>query len=145
MSAQPAQNYANHKTNDFQLIGAALGTLISVVLALASLGGSPYLLGIAVAILGLCTAVVGVRARAYATRVQDRIVRLEMKLRLHEVLNDSLRARIPELTVRQLVGLRFASDAELPGLVQKVLDEKIEKADDIKKLVQDWQADYLRV
>ncbi|MCL4692819.1 MAG: hypothetical protein KJ060_09960, partial [Candidatus Hydrogenedentes bacterium] len=61
------------------------------------------------------------------------------------VLPEALASKIPALKLSQLVGLRFASDAELPGLVQKVLDGNITNADDIKKLVKDWQADHLRV
>ena len=77
-------------------------------------------------------------------RVQDRVIRLEMQLRLERLLSAEMRARIPEFTIGQLVSLRFASDAELPALARKVLDEKLEKRAEIKKLVTDWQADNLR-
>ena len=83
-------------------------------------------------------------ARVFALTVQDRVIRLEMRMRLAEILPVDLRARIPEFTVAQLVSLRFASDAELPGLAQKVLDEKMNDRKAIKRLVKDWQADYLR-
>jgi hypothetical protein len=77
-------------------------------------------------------------------RVQDRVIRLEMRLRLAGVLPADLQARIPEFTVDQLVSLRFASDAELPGLARKVLDDKIADRKAIKQLIKEWQADYLR-
>ncbi|HEX7548322.1 MAG TPA: DUF6526 family protein [Candidatus Methylomirabilis sp.] len=83
--------------------------------------------------------------RAFATGNQDRIIRLEMRLRLERLLPGDLRSRIGELTPRQLVGLRFASDAELPALTKKVLDEKILSGEQIKKLVKTWEGDYLRV
>jgi len=83
-------------------------------------------------------------AREMALRVQDRVIRLEMRLRLREVLPPELRARIPELTVRQLVALRFASDAELPGLVRETLDGRLGDGRDIKLRIKDWQADHLR-
>jgi hypothetical protein len=83
-------------------------------------------------------------ARVFALTVQDRVIRLEMRLRLAEVLPVDLRPRIPEFTVGQLVSLRFASDAELPALARKVLDEKINDRKAIKQLVKDWQGDYLR-
>ena len=83
-------------------------------------------------------------ARIFALTVQDRVIRLEMRLRLQQLLPPELRARIPELTVGQLVALRFASDAELPGLTRKVLDEKLTDRKGIKKLVRDWQPDLLR-
>jgi hypothetical protein len=83
-------------------------------------------------------------ARIFALTVQDRIIRLEMRLRMQQVLSMDLRARIPEFTVDQLVSLRFASDAELPALAQKVLDEKVVQRKAIKKMIQEWQPDLLR-
>ena len=83
-------------------------------------------------------------ARNFAMTVQDRVIRLEMRLRLAEVLPVDLRPRIPEFTLAQLVSLRFAGDAELPALARKVLDEKLNDRKAIKQLVKDWQADNLR-
>jgi hypothetical protein len=83
-------------------------------------------------------------SRLFALTVQDRVIRLEMRLRLAEVLPVDLRPRIPEFTVGQLVSLRFAGDAELPALARKVLDEKMSDRKAIKQLVKDWQGDYLR-
>jgi hypothetical protein len=83
-------------------------------------------------------------ARVFALTVQDRVIRLEMRLRLAEILPVDLRPRIPEFTVAQLVSLRFASDAELPALARKVLDEKLSDRKAIKQLVKNWQGDYLR-
>ncbi|MGA3294419.1 MAG: DUF6526 family protein [Candidatus Acidiferrales bacterium] len=83
-------------------------------------------------------------ARISALTVQDRVIRLEMQLRLQQVLPADLRTRIPEFSVGQLVSLRFASDAELPDLARKVLDEKLTDRKVIKKLIRDWQPDYLR-
>jgi hypothetical protein len=82
--------------------------------------------------------------RRFALTVQDRVIRLEMRLRLTELLPGELRPRIPEFTVGQLVALRFASDAELPALARKVLEEKINDRKTIKQLIKDWQADNLR-
>jgi Family of unknown function (DUF6526) len=83
-------------------------------------------------------------ARVMALTVQDRVIRLEMRLRMEQLLPPNLRARILEFTVDQLISLRFASDAELPSLAQKVLDEKLTNRKAIKKLVRDWQPDLLR-
>jgi len=83
-------------------------------------------------------------ARTFALTVQDRVIRLEMRLRLQELLPPDLRARIQEFTLAQLVSLRFAGDAELPALARKVLDEKIADRKVIKRLVQNWQPDFLR-
>jgi len=83
-------------------------------------------------------------ARIFALTVQDRVIRLEMRLRMQQLLPADLRGRIPEYTVDQLVALRFASDVELPALARRVLDEKLTNRKAIKRMVQDWQADLLR-
>jgi hypothetical protein len=86
----------------------------------------------------------GLLARTQALAVQDRVIRLEMRLRLHQVLPPELHARIKDLTPRQLVALRFASDAELPELVREVLDGKLRSSKEIKLRVKSWQSDFLR-
>jgi dolichyl-phosphate-mannose--protein O-mannosyl transferase len=83
-------------------------------------------------------------ARTFALAVQDRVIRLEMRLRMLQVLPAELRPRIPEFSVNQLVALRFASDAELPALAKKVLDEKLNDRKAIKKMIREWQPDFLR-
>jgi hypothetical protein len=80
----------------------------------------------------------------FPLRVQDRVIRLEMSLRLASVLPPDLRARASVLRPGQLVALRFASDAELPGLVRQVLDENLTDRREIKKRIREWQADHLR-
>lgn len=84
------------------------------------------------------------RTRIYALKVQDRVIRLEERLRLTQLLGEPLRSRIPELTEDQLVGLRFASDAEVPQLVERALSEKLKRGD-IKKAIQNWRPDNWRV
>jgi hypothetical protein len=83
-------------------------------------------------------------ARTFAMTVQDRVIRLEMRLRLTELFSAEMRSRIPEFTAGQLISLRFASDAELPALARKVLDDKLNDRKAIKQLIKDWQGDYLR-
>jgi hypothetical protein len=84
------------------------------------------------------------RTRIYALKVQDRVIRLEERLRLTQLLGEPLRSRIPELTEDQLVGLRFASDAEVPQLVERALNEKLKRGD-IKRAIQNWRPDDWRV
>lgn len=83
-------------------------------------------------------------ARTFALAVQDRVIRLEMRLRMQQILPAELKSRIPEFSVNQLVALRFASDAELPSLAKKVLDEKLNDRKAIKKMIREWQPDLLR-
>ena len=83
-------------------------------------------------------------ARMFALSVQDRVIRLEERLRYQRLLPADLQPRIEEFTVAQLVSRRFASDAELPALARKVLDEKMQERRAIKQLVKNWKPDYLR-
>ena len=101
------------------------GTLVSLLVAVALL-------------------VLAFSARIMALTVQDRVIRLEMRVRMQQVLPADLRPRIGEFTIGQLVSLRFASDAELPDLSRKVLQDKLTDRKTIKQLVRDWQPDFLR-
>ena len=100
--------------------------------------------GIFGVILAAAFVVLALRARFFALAVQDRVIRLEERLRYERVLAEELRWRADELTVDQFIALRFASDDELPTLLKKVLDEKITARTPIKQLVKNWRADYLR-
>jgi hypothetical protein len=82
--------------------------------------------------------------RLFALAVQDRLIRLEERLRYERVLPEELRWRADELTADQFVSLRFAGDEELPQLMQKVLDEKLTERKAIKALIKNWRPDYLR-
>ncbi len=84
-------------------------------------------------------------ARWMATRVQDRVIRLEERIRLASLLPENMRSRINDLTPGQLVGLRFASDEEVPGLVQRCFAGELTKSEQIKKEIRNWRADTLRV
>ncbi len=83
-------------------------------------------------------------SRIQALTVQDRVIRLEMRLRLRGVLPPDLQPNIDALTHRQLVALRFASDAEMPELVREVLAGKLSTGKAIKMRIKNWQADWLR-
>ncbi len=95
-------------------------------------------------VVAVALAIAVTKIRLNALRVQDRVIRLEERLRLASLLPEPLRSRIPELTVGQLVGLRFASDGEVAKLVERALSEKLSR-EDIKKAIQTWRPDYLRV
>jgi hypothetical protein len=116
----------NSLWNVYQLFGGvSAASIISMLVALALL-------------------IVAFSARLFALTVQDRVIRLEMSLRFDKLLPPDLRERARSLTPAQLVGLRFASDAELVDLTRRVLDDKIEDRTAIKKMIRHWQADHLR-
>lgn len=139
------QSFANHAMYDAPFHFFVIPVLVINVLVVGySLFRFPGKGGAWLFIVSFALLTLAGRTRSYATHLQDRIIRLEERLRLGSVLPEPLRSRIGELSDSQLLGLRFASDAELPGLVQRVLDEKLGRAD-IKKAVQNWRPDYSRV
>ena len=141
----PPQNYANHRRfvplYHFVLFGVLVVNLLwSVVRAVRGVSfESVWNVVMALALLAMFFFL-----RIFPLRVQDRVIRLEMRLRLRQLLPPDLAARIPELSPSQLIGLRFASDAELPDLVRETLTNGIEEREVIKRKVRDWQADHLR-
>jgi len=84
-------------------------------------------------------------ARVFALRAQDRLIRLEERMRMRELLPADMQARINDFTPDQLVAIRFASDAELPALAATVLNGNIQKRAEVKKLIKNWRADHCRV
>jgi len=83
--------------------------------------------------------------RTYSLKVQDRLIRLEEKLRYQQVLPTALAQQTGSLTVGQTVALRFAADEELEELVNSVLSGKFVKTKDIKRAIKQWRADNFRV
>jgi Family of unknown function (DUF6526) len=100
--------------------------------------------GIFGVILALALMLLALHARLFALKVQDRLIRVEERLRYERMLPEELRWRADELTIDQFVALRFASDGELPALMRKVLDDKLTERKAIKQLIKNWRPDYLR-
>jgi len=152
MAEKKPQTFANHTRLDplfhfFLLPVFGLGLLLTLIHFFAHVAHSNFMENFhAFLLILLATALLGavLKIRLYSLKVQDRVIRLEERLRLTQLLSEPLRSRIPELTEDQLCGLRFASDAELPKLVERTLNEKLARAD-IKKLIQTWRPDYWRV
>ena len=95
-------------------------------------------------LVALALVVLALYARIFALTVQDRVIRNEMHERLRQILPASMHSRIADFTIGQLVALRFASDAELPGLCTTVLDDRIDDRRKIKKMIRNWRADLIR-
>jgi len=100
---------------------------------------------LAVALFAIGVLVTVFYSRRFPLGVQDRVIRLEEQIRMKELLPDDLKSRLSEFTTDQLIGLRFASDEELPQLARQVLDGGISGRADIKKAVNNWRADHERI
>ena len=144
MAKQKPQTFENHVHQVPVFAAGNLVLMVNLVGRLVDLRHGITFGSVMDVLVGAALIALFVVSRNSAKTVQDRLIRLEMRLRLAGVLPADLRPRIPEFTVAQLVSLRFASDAELPALARKVLDEKLDDRKAIKRLVKDWQADYLR-
>ncbi len=145
MSNRTPQNLSNYKRYDplfhlFILPITALVLLATIVHLV--MRPSPHAMIHLVLALALLAAIY--KLRIYPLRVQDRIIRLEERLRLATLIDPALRPRISELTEAQLIALRFASDPELPTLAARALNEKL-SPEDIKKSIQTWRPDHFRL
>jgi len=152
MAEKKPQTFANHARFDppfhfFVLPIFALGVIFSLIHFFAHITHGTFrdhFHAFLLILLALALLILAFKVRLYAVKVQDRVIRLEERLRLTTLLSEPLRSRIPELTEDQLIGLRFASDAEIPKLVERTLKEKLSRKD-IKKAIQNWRPDYWRV
>ena len=146
MAENLPQSYAHHTRTHPPFVFFLLpGTLLLLILSIVNVVRHYHQLDAWILLLiGILFPVAVFLIRTNPLRVQDRLIRLEERLRLQALLSTELSARIGELTEPQLVALRFASDAEVPGLVAKVLAAKM-PATDIKKAIVTWRADTFRV
>lgn len=146
MAENVPQNYANHERYHPPFHFVLLpGALVLLVLSIVDVVRHYHQLNAWILLLiGILFPLAVFLLRTNALRVQDRLIRLEERLRLQALLSAELSARIGELTESQLIALRFASDNELPGLVAKVLAANM-ASKDIKKTIVTWRADTFRV
>lgn len=142
----PPQTFATHvrRPPTLYLVGTAVLVInaiyAAVVLFRDPRGGTLWQLVVAASLVLVALAV-----RSHSTRVQDRIIRLEERLRLSQILPDDLRDRVYDLTPAQMVALRFASDREVPDLARRALAGEFQKSVEIKRQVKDWRGDHFRV
>jgi len=140
------QSFENHRAYPpAHYIAAGLVLLIDAGHRAILAFGAPGFWSAWSALAGLALVLVWAASRGRAQLVQDRVIRLEMQLRLERLLGPARRADLERLELPQRIALRFASDAELPALLERVLKGELTHPDDIKRAVRDWQADWLRV
>lgn len=152
MAEKHPQTFANHTRFDplfhfFVLPIFILGVLLTLIHFFAHITEGDFrdhFHDFLLILLALALLIAVFKIRLYALKVQDRVIRLEERLRLTQLLSEPLRSRIPELTEEQLCGLRFASDAEVTKLAERALNEKLSRKQ-IKEAIKDWRPDDWRV
>lgn len=144
MTPRP-QDYQSHRRL-FPLFHFVVlpATIVNVVWATVHAVKNPGRWNWWTAVMAVIIALLALAARAMALTVQNRVIRLEMRLRFASLLPSDLAARAAALPVRQIIALRFAGDAELPRLVERCLSGELSAARDIKLAIRDWQPDWLR-
>jgi hypothetical protein len=139
------QTYATHRHNP-KLTGVGFLFLVVAAVALGlrwfNIGGR-VMFAAGLASLMLSNLVLLLISRTYTTKLQDRIIKLEMKLRCAQVLSPAQQATLARLSAPQIIALRFASDGELPALVERADRDRL-TADQIKRAVTTWVPDFDR-
>lgn len=141
------QSYKNHTRLDPPFLFAMIGLLFNLVFAITYLVRhypEHAYLSLWWIIMSLVLIVIGLKTRTYALKAQDRVIRLEERLRLAALLPPTDLARSNALTESQLIALRFASDTELPALTKRTLDESLTQKQ-IKEAIVAWKPDHFRV
>jgi hypothetical protein len=145
MSEKPTQSYAHHlkfvRGYHVYLFG---GIFLHLLWSFWQLFQEPGIASLDQVLIALILLGLLYYIRAFPLKVQDRLIRLEERLRLTTLLPEELRGRITELRPRQLVALRFASDEEIPELVRLVLDQDIKSSQEIKQKIKTWRPDHFR-
>lgn len=144
--ADRTQTYASHRRYipEFHFFVLPV-LLINAVLTLWEFARHPAFESAWVALVAVALAIGIWTARAMALRAQDRIIRLEERLRLDRLLPPVLRERAGNLTTSQLIALRFAPDDEVEELAQKVIAGELHTRSEIKRAIRNWRSDDLRV
>jgi uncharacterized membrane protein YciS (DUF1049 family) len=145
MSADRTQTYANHR-RFFALYHYIALPIVSlnVVYTAFLVFREPNVSTIWTFVFAIGVASGVLAARTMVLIVQNRVIRLEQRLRMVALLPDHLRGRIVELNLSQLIGLRFAADTELAPLVERCLAGELKNSEDVKRAIGNWQADFLR-
>ncbi|HEX4005427.1 MAG TPA: DUF6526 family protein [Acidobacteriaceae bacterium] len=149
MSEKIPQDLKHHARTDAWFMAAGVVVYANVVVAIVSLVRAPNLDRAWILVLSLALAVLALRIRQYPLKAQDRLIRLEERLRLQALAPAEGRAQIDrlsvdQLSVDQLIGLRFAADDEVVALAHQALAENLNRKQ-IKERIRTWRADDWRV
>lgn len=144
--AASTQTYANHTrfVPPFHFVVFPI-LFINFIAMVYHAWQDPDMYHIWASVVALALVLLAFFARIFALKAQDRVIRLEERMRLQALLPADFKARVLDFTEEQLIALRFASDAELPELAATVLRDRVEKRDAIKKMIKNWRADDFRV
>ncbi len=134
------QTYANHRHRPRLWSTGAIAALLALGLMAWVTITSPTRLNVALLLLAYAALVAVFTVRQFSLKLQDRIIRLEMQTRLARLGRE---ADLGGVSLRQIIALRFASDSELPGLLQRAAAENM-TADQIKRAISTWQPDHMR-
>jgi hypothetical protein len=137
------QSFASHAHQPVLTYVAAVFTLTALIAAVGAWAFGWPTLELAVVALAGAAAVFVSMSRTYITRLQDRIIRLEMRVRCARVLPAGQDAKLDQLTIKQVAALRFAPDDELGSLLERAVAEKLPPTE-IKRAIKRWQPDHLR-
>ena len=134
------QTYAAHRHRPAFWMSGFLAAALALAIILWATTRAATLANVTLLLLAYATFTAVYNSRRFALKLQDRVIRLEMQTRLARLGREADLAR---LSLRQIIALRFASDAELPGLLQRAAAENM-TADQIKRAITSWQADLMR-
>ncbi len=144
--SQSAQSFENHAKMVPAYHGVAFGMLMVPILWFAYRAVTDFSLdGLMLLSFFGGVLIVTLFARLFPLGVQDRVIRLEERMRLQRLLPEDLQNRVGDITTDQLIGLRFAPDEELPDLARRVLDGSLSDRKSIKQAVKNWHADNQRI
>ncbi|MCK5861287.1 MAG: hypothetical protein KAH38_02300 [Candidatus Hydrogenedentes bacterium] len=142
------QDYNTHRSYDWLHIAVTATMLPALIAAIIlfipvlSEWASLLLIKVLLVYYGVCSIILVIKLRRYPLILQDRMIRLEMQLRLSKLLSPDEQWQINGLDNDQLIALRFASDEELPELVHTVLNEQISNRNQIKRMIKQWTPDH---
>jgi len=142
----PEQTYASHRRlHPLYHFFIAPITFANVIFAVVAAFRYPSRAAVWQVIMALAIFAIAVVVRTYSLRVQDRLIRLEERLRLQRLLPAEMHGRIDDLRTSHLIAMRFCHDDEVCELAKAILDGEVKTADEIKKRIRTWRPDWLRV